>query len=250
MPNKKQKKIKPYFPYFTWKRDRISSLITLGVVKSRKDKRAINAKTKREQYNTEKKNYYVSKLKPKLSKKYAEISKHSKRIQNIAKQNVKIKLKQLDFTPEVVETILSQRNIIDIIDTAQSSIESKKVYKKLIQHRKNKTYDYSTGKWYKDINYSRKISMEKYWVKVKSLSEALSMEINEVRNLLSIGGDDMFEGLTETVFIYAPDFASPEELRDYWGKIRDWSKELNMPIPKVRSIFKHFGENYFIKRGK
>jgi hypothetical protein len=250
MPNKKQKKIKPYLIYSAWKRERVSSLIQLGEIKSRKDKRAITARTKRDIYDTEKKNYYVSKLRPKLAQKFTEISKHSKRIQNIAKKNIKTKLKQLDFTPEVIETILSQRNIIQIINTAQSSIESKKVYKKLIQHRKNKTYDYSTKRWYKDIDYSRKISMEKYWVKVKSLSEALSMEINEVRNLLKIGGDDMFEGLTESVFIYAPDFASPEELRDYWGKIRDWSKELNMPIPKVRSIYKHFGENYFIKRGK
>jgi len=249
MPNKKQKKIIPYLTRSVWRRERIASLIRIGEVK-KGDKRAINARVKNEIYEREKKNYYINKLKPKLAKKYIEISKHSKRIQNIAKRNIKEKLKQLDFTPEVIETILSQRNIIDIIDKAQSSIESKKVYRKLLQHRKNKTYDYSVKRWYKNIDYARKIAMNKYWIKVKSLSESLSMEISEVRNLLKIGGDDIFEGLTKSVFVYRENFATPEELHDYWGKIKDWSKELNMPIPKVRSIFKHFGEAYFSKRGK
>jgi len=258
MPNKKQKKIKPYLIYSAWKRERVSSLIQLGEIKSRKDSRAIEARTKYDFYKQQKHNYYVHKLKPKLAEKYNEISKHTKKIQNIAKKNIREKLKQFDYPEETIAAILSQRNVIEIINKAHDSIESKKIEKKLIRHRKGKTYDYETKTWYDDVNYSRRINVKKYWNKIKILGKSLEdtgISINEIRSMYKFGGDKVFEGLTELTtrdgeFIYPVDFASPEEMREYWGKIKNWAKELNMPIPKVRNICKHFGEDYFIKRGK
>lgn len=257
---KKIKSIKPFYTKKDWYYERIKSLIATGEIKSKKDLRPNDSRVSYKQYKIDKKGYYKKHLSNKVFKKYEEFSKKSKIIQKELIKTTKDKLTSIRdsknrpvFTEHLIKEVLSQPDIVKIMDEASKSIESAKIHYKKIKHTKGQIYEYATKKWYSDEQYFKKIEREKYWDKIRGLSKSLNISIKDVRELYALGGDDFFEGLTEAYDIYQSiqsGFATPKELKKYWEQVRAYSKRNNVSIRKTRNLWKHLGKEALIKRGK